>query len=81
MKEPHGRVGLVEAKTHRLDHALAPEFVHRPIGTFHGLPEALVRHFGPMGPDIHVVQEQDVNAVEAEAQKRLLEGAQGAVIE
>ena len=33
-----------------------------------------------MGPDIHVVQEQDVNAVEAEAQKGLLEGAQGAVI-
>ena len=66
LKEAHGRVSLVEAKAHRLDHTLAPQLVHSSVGTLHGLAEALVRQFEPVGPHVHVVQEQDVDAGKAE---------------
>jgi len=80
LHEAHRRVGFVESEAHGLDDALAPELVRGFVGSLHRLPEALVRHLGPVRPDVHIVQEEDVDAVEAEPQEGLLEGAHRAVI-
>ena len=74
------RLHLVDAEADRLDVAVAAELVERLVGAFHRRPVHLRLQLGAVGEGIDVVDEEDVDAVEAEALEAVLVGAHGAVI-
>jgi hypothetical protein len=72
--------GLVDADADRPDRTGGAQALQRAIGAIHGLGEPALDRLGPVRPDVDVVDQHDVDPVRAEAQGRLLERAQRAVM-
>ena len=79
-REAHAHLGLVHADADACDDLLAAQPVERHIGAGHRLAKPLLDRVGAMGPDIDVMDQQQIDAVGAEPQQRLLHRTHRAVI-
>ncbi len=77
--EADAHLGFVESDPDRPDGSRCAQSVERPISAVHRFAEPVLGR-RPMIFAVHVVDEQDVDAVEPEPQQRLLDRAHRAVI-
>ena len=74
-REAFAHPRLVEANSNRLHYALFAQPCERRIGALHRFREARFDRVRAMRPDIHVMDEDDIDPLRAEPEQGLLEGA------
>jgi hypothetical protein len=59
-REAHAHLGLVHADSDPRDDTLCAKLVERHIGALHRFSEAVLNRICTMGPNVHVVDQQQV---------------------